>query len=48
MVFEMQGGAEVIVSAVIQGNRIRATGQDAELVVDNEINPTNGMVIRTK
>ena len=48
MVFEMKDGVEVIVSAVIQGNNMRATGQDVDLVLAKEINPTNGMVIRTE
>jgi WD40 repeat protein len=48
MVFEMKDGEDVTVSAVILGNNMRVTGQNVNLVLPKEINPTNGMVIRTK
>ncbi len=48
MVFAMKDGEEATVSAVIDGNKLRTTGPDEAFVLADEINPTGGLLIRTK
>ena len=48
MVFEMRDGADLAVTAVIQGNKIRVQGEDIKHLAAKEINPTNGLGIIPK